>query len=558
VLDATDNADQIKEWWTRWPDANIGVATGKPSNIVVIDQDGMRAGLGLWKLQDERRDYFLNHTLGASTGRDKGFHFVFLYPDDGEGVPSSTGRIADGVDVKADGGYIVVDPSLHSSGKRYHWLNELTPLPMPGWFLRRARAGTKPVLQTVTTATTTIPKGRRNATLTQQAGVMRRYGFSADAIAAALKIENKTRCVPPLAEVEVIRIAESISRYAPTALITTSPTLTFRTAREVAEMTPESIPWVAKPWLAAGCVTEVDGKIKAAGKTTWLTHLCRAVLDGLPFMGEPTSKSPVVFLTEQSNTSFREALRRAQLLDREDLLILALHETVGHDFPAIMKETVDKALGIGAKLVVVDTLARWAKLRSDMENSAGDAAEAVRPLKEAASTHGLAVAFARHERKSGGPVGDSGRGSSAIGGEVDVILSIRRPSGGYAPNVRTIESLSRFDETPDSVQIELIPGIGYIPIASSLSERRGEAAEQLLEVLPVDGAGEMTMNELEKATGKPRTTLQRTLDALEGDGLIVKRRDPGPKSPMYYCQTGTPSEASAEDSGGDYDSNGGE
>ena len=59
----------------------------------------------------------------------------------------------------------------------------------------------------------------------------------------------------------------------------------FYTGREIAAMTPEHPPWIACPWVVRGGITEVDGKIKVAGKTTWVAHLCACVLDGEPFMG---------------------------------------------------------------------------------------------------------------------------------------------------------------------------------------------------------------------------------------------------------------------------------
>jgi DNA-binding transcriptional ArsR family regulator len=533
VKDATDDIQQIRQWWIKWPHANIGVATGKASGIVVFDADGMRPCLRFQIMHIEERDSVFT-TLRASTGRPRGVHFVYEYPADGKGVPNSTSKIAKGLDVKGDGGYVVVAPSLHASGKRYEWRNVAQPEEMSDWLLRRVRTATKPPTPIISSASAVIPKGRRNMTLAQRAGSMRRLGFSSNAIAAALLEINKADCAPPLPEAEVIQIAQSIGRYPAAAPVAAPALLPFRTARELAGMTPANIPWIAKPWIAEGCVTEVDGKIKAAGKTTWLTYLCRAVLDGQPFMGEPTAQSPVIFLTEQSGTSFCEALRRAQLLRRDDLHILALHEAFGRSLEAIMKETVEKARDRGAKLIVVDTLARWAGLRGDMENSAGDGATAVAPLKEAASIHGLAVAFARHERKSGGPVGDSARGSSAIGGEVDVILSIRRPSGGYAANVRAIESLSRLGETPEDFLVELVDGVGYQPFGGPRLARMDDTAQKLLEVLPLAGEGEMTMAELAEATGKARTTLQRALELLEEEGLINKRRDPGPTSPILY------------------------
>lgn len=104
--------------------------------------------------------------------------------------------------------------------------------------------------------------------------------------------------------------------------------LRFRSAAEIARETPAIVPWIAEPWVAAGSITELDGKIKAGGKTTWLLALSRKVLDGEPFMGLPTTKSPVVFLTEQPMSSFREALRRADLLDREDFKVLQYQDTL--------------------------------------------------------------------------------------------------------------------------------------------------------------------------------------------------------------------------------------
>ena len=79
----------------------------------------------------------------------------------------------------------------------------------------------------------------------------------------------------------------------------------------------------------------------------------------------------------------------------------------------------------------------------------------MQPLQEVIARDSLAVIFNRHERKSGGDVGDSGRGSSAYAGSVDIILSLRRAGQDYRPTVRYLHALSRFDETPQRTVIEL-------------------------------------------------------------------------------------------------------
>ena len=76
---------------------------------------------------------------------------------------------------------------------------------------------------------------------------------------------------------------------------------------------------------------------------------------------------------------------------------------------------MEKAIQKGAMLVV-DTLFKFAGIRGDGENASGEAVEAMGPLQLATSA-GLSVAVIRHERKSGGNVGDSARVSSAFGGK---------------------------------------------------------------------------------------------------------------------------------------------
>src|ERR1700751_5262060 len=93
--------------------------------------------------------------------------------------------------------------------------------------------------------------------------------------------------------------------------------------------------------------------------------------------------------------------------------------------------------------VVVDTLPQFACLKGDSENNAGDALAAMHPLLRAAAD-GIGVILTRHERKSGGEVGDSGRGSTALAGAVDIVLSLRRPEGNANKTHRLLQALSRF------------------------------------------------------------------------------------------------------------------
>lgn len=310
--------------------------------------------------------------------------------------------------------------------------------------------------------------------------------------------------------------------------------LTFHTAREIAASVVPEIDWAAYPWTARGAITEVAGKIKAAGKTTWVTHLIRASLDGVPFMGQPTTKMGWGCLTEQTPRTFREVLRRADLLERDDFVVVYWHESKGIAWPDVVEmmraECVRRSLGG----LLVDTLNPFAGLKGDSENSAGAADEAMEPLKEAAAIDNLAVIVNRHERKGGGEVGDSGRGSSAFSGGADIVLSIRRGEGQARPNVRHIHALSRFDETPDSLVIELTDD-GYVSHGSEAAVSALHAKDALMKVAPEEAAKALSMDDLlSQCEGIKKTSAVEAAAALVATGALQRVGEGKRGSPYRY------------------------
>lgn len=311
--------------------------------------------------------------------------------------------------------------------------------------------------------------------------------------------------------------------------------LSFRTAKEVAEATPEATEWTAPPWVAKGAITEIDGKIKAAGKTTFVSHMVHSIVSGEPFLGELTERTKVVYLTEQTPTSFRKVLERAGLTECEDLLVVFWHEATGWAWSEVTQLATNKALEIGAGVLVVDTVGQFAGIKGDAENSAGAALEAMKPLQEAAAC-GLAVVMTRHERKGGGEVGESARGSSAFGGAVDIILSIRRADGNVRPTVRVIESLSRFDETPDKLVIELTEQ-GYKSLGDATAFAEKEAEGAILEMLSSKPENAMaTTDVLDKLKEQDikRTVATNALAQLSDAGAVSRVGEGKKGNPYRY------------------------
>jgi hypothetical protein len=176
---------------------------------------------------------------------------------------------------------------------------------------------------------------------------------------------------------------------------------------------------------------------------------------------------------------------------------------------------------VGARLLVVDTFSQFAGLHGDAENSAGDGLAAMQPL-QAAAAQGLGVLTNRHERKSGGEVGDSGRGSSAIAGAVDIVLALRRPEGTPRPTIRMIHGLSRLDGTPDELMIELVGG-QYVSLGTAHDVAAQEARKAILESCPEDEAQALPEKVLLKINaGLKRTTLQEALSALVTGGQVAR------------------------------------
>jgi hypothetical protein len=153
--------------------------------------------------------------------------------------------------------------------------------------------------------------------------------------------------------------------------------------------------------VAKGAITEIDGKIKAAGKTTFISHLAACVVQGARFMDAPTRKTRVVWLTEQSPSSFRVVLERAGLLECEVVLVLHWHDVAAHPWAEVAQAAVEKAQEFQADLLIIDTLGQFTGIRGDGENSSGEAHTAMKPLQQAAAS-GLGVIVSRHERKGGG------------------------------------------------------------------------------------------------------------------------------------------------------------
>jgi hypothetical protein len=132
LKDASTNTNQIRKWFEAWPDANVGIVTGKESGLVVLDVDDKDERKGsdtLTALLEANDDAPTTMIVRTGNGR----HIYYRHP--GGTLKNSAGQLGVGLDIRADGGYVVAAPSRHANGEIYTIEQNLEVEQLPVWLL---------------------------------------------------------------------------------------------------------------------------------------------------------------------------------------------------------------------------------------------------------------------------------------------------------------------------------------------------------------------------------------------------------------------------------------
>ena len=207
---------EVTAWFERWPRANLAVITGSISGIVVVDVDPKNGGdRSLAAL--EARHGGLPATIEAITGGG-GRHIYFAHP--GREVRNRIG-LAPGIDLRGDGGCIIVPPSVHPSGSRYRWKSGHAPgqvdlAALPVWLEQPRFSSDGPKGHSTAywreLVHEGVKEGQRNSTIASFAGHLLWHGVDPDVVIELMLAWNRVRCRLPLDDEEVIRTVQSIER----------------------------------------------------------------------------------------------------------------------------------------------------------------------------------------------------------------------------------------------------------------------------------------------------------------------------------------------------------
>lgn len=210
-LDATTSVAIIEQFWDKTPEANIGIATGIRSGLLVIDIDPRKNTN--WIAELNRLGLPQTYTVRTWS---RGYHLYFRYPK-GCGV-SCGANVVPGIDWRGEGGYVVAPGSVVNRSMYEVVKNAPIANPPAHVVLLLAQAKKKPrVRETDGTGKMRIPLGARNEQLFHIGCALRRYGVDLKAITDALDAVNRDHCSPPLDQDEIRLIASSAAKYAPDA-----------------------------------------------------------------------------------------------------------------------------------------------------------------------------------------------------------------------------------------------------------------------------------------------------------------------------------------------------
>lgn len=218
---ASKDPQVIKQWWGRWPEANVSMPTGSASSIIALDVDVKNDQPGFDSLRELEMKYGDLPKTPTSISPSGGQHFFFKY--DGPSIGRRI-RFMPGLDLMAEDSQILLPPSIGKNGKRYTWeisarIDETDFAPLPNWLLSlvnssfspRENGTSKSLFYWKNLVLEGASKGERNQAVAKMAGHLLRHYVEPFLALEIILLWNKFRNFPPLPEDEVINTVNSIA-----------------------------------------------------------------------------------------------------------------------------------------------------------------------------------------------------------------------------------------------------------------------------------------------------------------------------------------------------------
>jgi hypothetical protein len=403
--------DTIKEWWSNWPSASIGCATGQITQRLILDIDG-----------DEGRTSIgqFNIPLTQTVATRRGFQYHFQLPRfDGR---TTLAGVLPGVDVRGNGGLCILPPSEFSTKEgRYEWVQGLdTPLAeCPQWLLDLLIEKNKPRQidresgeSWLKEKLDAIAPGNRNATFTSIAGSLRSRGYSSGDIfellsgkAGELDFELN----------ELRTICASVGSYAPREQVNTEAQSVVENAAQFLTNI-EKVEWISPQVLSKQSIALIVGLEETCKTWAMMDMAIEAAVGGYWLGRFKFQKSKVLYIDQEQIKA--ETQRRFLALlkgkglsaaDVQDTLLIKANSTIRIDLDRSLESFKKILADFKPDIVLVDSFKAF---QTKDTGSNVEMQAVMERLKELRAEYGCSFVFIFHENKGAYIRKDEGKQAS--------------------------------------------------------------------------------------------------------------------------------------------------
>ena len=427
--EATTDPEQIRQWWAEHPAANIAIATGPGSDLLIVDID-VREGNGFEDLQ--RIDPAAEGWEGIDTPKaitgSGGGQLYFLWP---EGHRLTTGAKLSGtnIDFRGKGGLAIAPGSTNADGP-YRWefdFEDCPKAPAPDWLLdcltgkNPAKKTASPSGRMVLTVEDDLQshpgsgEGERNAMLCKLAGAALASGVGPEELLLQALAWNR-RCSPPRADSEIERTVlgliqaelQTLRQEAPAAKQQPRQQKTRLISRIAAEVQEEPLRWLWQNRLLIGHVNILGGN-PGVGKSMIAVDAASRVSTGRPWPdGSPCEQGQVMYCTTEDGVA--DTVKPRLIATDADCQRITFVEGIADndgegslyldEHCSLLDEALQEQEG-RVRLLILDTLQSYLGASISTNNNASSR-RALTPLKRLAEKHQVAVLCLEHLTKGGG------------------------------------------------------------------------------------------------------------------------------------------------------------
>lgn len=435
--------EELRKWFLN-TENNIGIVTGKISNLSVLDVDVKELSVGVFS------------PISVITMRGKHIYFAF------NGEVNSASKIAEHIDVRGEGGYVVAPGSV-VNGFKYRFISpcieirRLTPFPkellnVPAVVSDNGGANVnkqkiKP-LDWISEALEGIREGNRNATFTSIAGRLHRDRHSQSVIMALLSPHAALHSFPLE---ELNNVVQSITRYRTgneehTQENTGEDIETFLEGEETVE-------WIVPNVIAKSSIGFCAG-LPETFKTWILAELAIEASRGGTWLGIKTKRTKVLFIDQErfageTRRRFKKMLLAKGLTgkDLHNNLFIQTGSSVRLNLEESFQAFRRKLEEIRPELIIVDSFATFSTVA---ENDRQEVQKVIEKIKQLRQEFGCTILMIDHEGKSvlnpdsKGEMPDAYRMVGSVGkpAAAETVLTIRKDDANTVTVYHTKSSLA--------------------------------------------------------------------------------------------------------------------